>query len=143
MSPVLALLFLAKDAGLSWEFDGHTTKAAGRYELVGKGFRGEVYWFATPKGRFDAESLYNGDTGRTKEADRTKAFTHERLPLVFAGMPAILSEQRYRWDDALVTSRCVYCAQGSRAWVVRLWWPRASVAGDAAAWALLKSFKRL
>lgn len=142
MSPLL-LLFVAKDARLSWEFDGTSTKAAGKYELVGRSLRGEVAWFAAPKGRYDAQALYKSDTERTKEADATTAFSHLESPTTLAAMPALQSDQTYLWDGAAVASRCVYCAKGNRAWVVRLWWPRGSSAGKAAAITTLKSFKRL
>lgn len=146
MSPfvILALApFIATDANLSWSFEGKTLKKAGRYDLVGKDLRGEVHWFLAEKGHYDAQVLYKSDTLRTKEADATKSFSHEAAAGAFAGMPAIVSDQRYLWQDAMVRSRCIYCAQGNRAWVVRLWWPRGSTAGEDAATSFLKSFRRL
>lgn len=145
MKPFLLLLapFVAREAGLSWDFGVKTTKSGGHYEVVGKAFRGEVFWFVAPKGRYDAEPLYQRDTERTKEADQTKAFAHERSTATLAGMPAIGSDQTYLWDGERVASRCVYCAQGARAWVVRLWWPRDRASGSSEADRFLKSLRRL
>lgn len=142
----LALLaldpFFARDAGLSWRFEGTVEPRAGGYDLVGKDLRGEVAFYRTASGRFDAEELYRRDTQRTKEADAAKAFAHVRAATTLAEMPAIASEQRYFWNGVAVASRCVYCAQGDRAWVVRLWWPPASK-GAKAAEAFLRSARRL
>lgn len=145
MSPVLAVLLLQtplKEVGLTWRFSGTAKWSKGRYDLVGKDLRGEVYWFTAPKGHFDAEALYKSDTQRTKEADSAKEFSHLKMPTVFAGIPAIASDQRYLWNGSPVTSRCVYAAQGNRAWVVRLWWPRTNLNGGKAADAFLKSCVR-
>lgn len=152
MIPFAALLAaplptVAKEAGLAWSFDGTVRPGVGRYELVGKELRGEVAWFVTAKGRFDAEAMYAKDTQRTKEADAAKGFRHTRKDDLFAGMPAIRSDQTYLWDGASVVSRCVYCAKGNRAWVVRLWWPAtpltAQTAGSRAAESFLRSVKPL
>ncbi len=137
----------AKDAGLAWAFDGAVQKAVGRYVLVGKPLRGEISWFVAPKGRFDAETLYASDTQKTKDADAVKGFRHTRKDDVLAGMLAIRSDQTYLWDGVAVASRCLYCAKGSRAWVVRLWWPAdssiAQAAGLKTADSFLKSIKPL
>lgn len=139
---MLLASYVATDAGMSWSFAGTSTKKGGRYELVGKELRGEVAFFVAPKGGFDAEKLYRSDTQRTKEADASKGFTHVVKKGILAGMPAILSDQRYLWDGAAVASRCVYATKGNRAWVVRLWWPPKST-GAKASEELLKSFRFL
>ena len=144
MIPIALLVltpFVAKDAGLRWNFDGTSTPAvgsSGRYDLVGKSLRGEIAWFLAPKRRFDVEALYKSDTQRTKEADEAKGFTHVRMKATLAGISAIRSDQWYEWSGAKVASRCLYAAQGDRAWVVRLWWSPLSN-GDRAADAFLKS----
>ena len=142
----LALLavapFVAKDAGLAWNFEGDVTPRKGGYDLKGKDLRGEVAFYVAPNGRYDAEALYRSDTQRTKEADAAKRFTHVRKATTFAGMPAILSDQRYLWNEVPVASRCVYCAAGDRAWAVRLWWPPAS-GGEKEAEAFLRGVRRL
>ena len=147
MNPLFALLvlqtpFVAKDAGLTWNFPGTIKAAAGRYDLIGKNLRGEVHWFVAKSGRFEAEALYKSDTQRTKESDQTKSFSHQRSDVTFAGGPAIRSDQLYLWNDAAVSSRCIYASQGNRAWVIRLWWPRAEEKTSAVADAVLKSFRR-
>ena len=144
MIPFALLLlapFVAKDAGLAWDFDGDVRPKKGGYDLVGKELRGEVVFYVAAKGSFNAEKLYRSDTQRTKEADAAKGFTHVRKKTTLAGMPAIVSDQRYRWNDVPVASRCVYCAKGDRAWVVRLWWPPAS-GGEKAAGTFLKGVRR-
>ena len=133
--------FVAKDAGLSWTFGGEVRSSKGGYDLVGKEFRGEVAFYVAPKGGYDAERLYRSDTQRTKEADAAKGFAHVRTATTFAGMPAIRSDQRYLWNGVAVASRCLYCAQGNRAWIVRLWWPPASD-GEKAAEAFLEGVRR-
>ncbi len=140
---MILVSFVAQDAGLSWEFDGATAKKGARYELVGKAIRGEVVWYKALKGRYDVEALYKRDTERTKEADAAKSFAHVRGAATFAGMAAIQSDQTYVWNGVSVTSRCFYCAEGARAWVVRFWWPRGMVEGSAAADAAVKGFRRL
>ena len=140
---VLALVpFVAADAGLAWSFDGTVTRGAGRYGLVGGGLRGDVTWFVAPKGGFSAQSLYESDIARTKDAPASRGFAQTRRDVLLAGHPAIGSEQRYAWNGVPVASRCVYCAAGRRAWVVRLWWPPKS-GGAKAAEAFLKSVRPL
>ena len=141
--PLAPSVTVARDAGLVWSFDGTVRKASGRYLLAGKALRGEIAWSIAPTGRYDAEALYEADTRRTKEADATKAFRHVRRKGALAGVPAIVSEQTYRWDGAAVASRCVYAAKGRRAWTVRLWWPAGGTDGGTAAEALLKSFREI
>lgn len=147
--PLLATpaVTVARDAGLSWSFDGTVRKAAGRYDLVGKDLRGEIAWFVASKGHFDAETLYASDTRRTKEADAAKGFRHTRKDDLLAGTLAIRSDQNYLWNGAAVASRCLYGAKGSRAWIVRLWWPAtpplANAAGLKAADAFLATVKPL
>lgn len=149
MNAFLALLalqtpFVAKEAGLSWRFSGKATWTSGHYDLVSKEFRGEVFCFTAPKGHYDAETLFQSDTKRTENDVAARDFSQVKLSTQFAGMPALLSDQRYSWNGALVASRCIYAAQGNKAWIVRLWWPRASSAtGDAAAEAFLKSCHRM
>ena len=132
--------FVAKDAGLLWNFDGEVRPKKGGYDLIGKDLRGEIAFYVTPKGSFDAEKLYRSDTQRTKEADAAKGFTHVKKAVVFAGMPAISGDQRYLWNDVPVASRCVYCVKENRAWVVRLWWSPSS-GGERSTEAFLKSVK--
>ena len=144
MSPLLLLALMptvAKDAGLSWDFDGTVRKAAGRYDLVGKDLRGEVDWFFAPKGRFDAQKLYESDTWRTKEADEAKGFRHVRKDDSLAGMTAIRSDQTYAWNGVAIVSRCLYAAKGERAWAVRLWWPATRPEAVQKANAFLATFK--
>ncbi|GEM_PF-4619945 len=141
---VLALMpFAAKDIGLMWDFPGTVRPGAGKVDLFGKDLRGEVHWFVSPKRRVGVEALAKDDTQRTKEADPAKGFTHVQAPTRFAGLPAIVSDQRYLWAGVPVASRCVYCVEGNRGWVVRLWWPRGSATAPATATAFLKTFKRV
>ncbi len=147
MNALLALIALqtssaAKEIGLIWDFPGKAIWADGHYNLVGKRFRGEVYCFTTTNGHFSAEALFQSDTKKTKEAEATKEFSQVKLLTTFAGMPALLTDQRYLWNGAQVASRCVYAAQSKKAWVVRLWWPRVNSAGGAMAEAFLKSCRR-
>jgi hypothetical protein len=145
-SAVLAVLqtpFVAKDAGLTWRFPGTVKTSKGKYDLKGKELQGEVYWFVTPKGKYDAEKLYKSDTFRTKEADATKGFTHVRSATMFAGIPAIQSDQHYTWSGAPVVSRCVYAAEKNRAWVVRLWWSPQSKTAPVEATLFISSVRKL
>jgi len=147
MSLILVLLALqtaaAKNVGLAWDFPGKATWKDGHYRLSGKNLNGEVFSFTTSNGHFDAEALFQSDVKRTKDDVATKEFSQIKLSTQFAGMPALLSDQRYQWNGASVASRCVYAAQGKKAWVVRLWWPRDNAAtGSAAAEAFLKSCRR-
>jgi hypothetical protein len=148
MTAILALLplqtsFVAKEAGLAWSFAGKAIWRSGHYDLVGKELRGEVYCFTAPNGHFDSEALYQSDVKRTKDDVSTTKFNQYKLTTDFTGIPAILSEQQYLWVGASVASRCVYAAQGKKAWVVRLWWPDHTYSvGVATAEAFLKSCRR-
>ncbi len=142
MSPLVLLVlapFVAKEAGLAWSFEGRITRETGRYRLVGKELRGEIAFF---NANLSAQKLYESDTSRTKDADAARRFTHVQKPATLAGMPAIESDQRYLWNDVPVASRCLYCADGGRAWVVRLWWSPSSK-GDKEAEAFLKGIRKL
>lgn len=137
-----------KVAGVTFEYDGHTLQTSGKasdatLNLGGGSVDGEIRFFATPKGRYDAEALYKSDTQRTKEADEAKGFSHVRSATRFAGLNAVESQQRYTWKGVPVASTCVYAVDKGRAWIVRLWWTPGKMGAQDAADHLIKSFKRL